>query len=119
MSFKNVFETTDPYQLEYIRDFRKQLKLQETNGLQWLMLPAILILINTDLNPHCNSMNQSWVSEDYILSLSIQFPTQECPVEFRESIQETYPFFVPMCIVIYKRKALINYAQRMNSFENS
>jgi hypothetical protein len=116
-SLKNVFDTVDKYELEYIHQFGKQLGLTEETGLLRFVFPAISILVNRYLNAHCDKMNPTQPSDDYTMALSTQVQSSNCPMPLQVTVQKRYPIAVPMCVVIYKRKALLDYAARMRSID--
>ena len=114
--YANVFKSTNKYEREYLQLFGKQLLL-EGNELSRFCFPAISILVNKDLNPHCDSMNPMQLDVDYTFSLSVQVPITKVPIILQKQIQHLYPYTVPMCLVIYKRKALVYYCKRMLSVD--
>ena len=75
------------------------------------------INISKDSNPQCDAMNHTCMSDDFTLSLSVQCPIDEFPIESKEKIVKIYPLFVPICIVACMRKALLQHAPRMNAFD--
>lgn len=116
-TLKHVFETQDKYELHYIRQFGQQLGLS-TNDLPRFVFPAISILVNRYLNCHCDSMNPTDPLQDYTMAISSQVQSDTCPLPLRLSVQKTYPITVPMCVVMYRRKALNSYARRMHAIDN-
>ena len=116
-TLKDVFETTDKYELQYIREFGEQLGLS-TNELARFVFPAISILVNQYLNCHCDSMNPTDPLQDYTMAISSQVKSDSCPLPLRLSVQKTYPITVPICVVMYRRKALISYSRRMHAMDN-
>lgn len=116
-SLKNVFDTIDKYELEYIHQFGKQLGLTEESGLLRFIFPSISILANRYLNGHCDKMNPTDPSKDFTMAVSAQVQTKNCPMPLRLIVQKEYPIAIPMCLVVYKRKALLDYAARMRSID--
>ena len=106
------FQGTSIFEDKYTKLFGEQLGITEAMGLNRFVFPAVSILVNQDLNPHCDSMNPREMEDDYTFSLSAQVPTNECPRDLYSLLKVSHPVSIPMCIVIYKRKALIDYARR-------
>ena len=55
--YGSLFQTTDKYELEWIREFAEQLLVTDREDKKLFTIPAATFLINKDLNRHCNSMN--------------------------------------------------------------
>ena len=64
------FQGTSIFEDKYIKLFGKQLGITEDMGLDRFVFPAVSILVNKDLNPHCDSMNPCELSlkSPFILS---------------------------------------------------
>ena len=114
----HIFKTTDKYELEYIRLFGQQLCISDENGLDRFCIPGISILINNDLNPHCDTMNPTTSEYDHTLCYSVQIPVGMLPTTLQTSLQYEYKSHIPMCIVLYRRNALTHYSKRMNEVDN-
>ena len=95
--------------------FGQQLGITDDMGLQRFVFPAVSIVVNKDLNPHCDTLNPTNFNDDTTMSFSTQVPTKDCPSELYHSLKELYPNSIPICIVIYKRKCLIDYSKRCSS----
>ena len=113
-TYPDVFSIQNEYEREYIREFGKQLHINESLGLDRFFVPAVSILINRDLNPHFDSMNPTDPDHDYTFSLNLNIPSQNLPYQH----QKSYKHGIPLCIVLYKRKALYHYCKRMKAIDN-
>lgn len=121
-TFNNIFHTNNKYELHYIREFGKQLCINNDLDLDRFFVPSISLLINQELNPHCDSMNPVEKYNDHTVALSCQIPMSKVPIEFSKQFKEEFKYEIPFCLVMYKRKALIYYARRMealNKYMNS
>ena len=113
--FPKAFSRKSDYEEKYIRMFANQLKITNEDDIKKFGFHAITILINNDLNPHCDSMNPSSEDEDYTLSLSVQVPISDIPRDVQGEAMRKYGTSVPLCIVLYKRKCLTDYCKRMTN----
>ena len=117
-TFPDIFNHTNQHERKYIEDFGKQLLITKEMGLDRFNIPALSIVVNRDLKPHYDSMNPVDMIDDYTFSINMEIPTENVPVALKETIKKQYPFSVPLCIVLYRRKALIYYARRMTEIDN-
>ena len=115
--FPLAFTRKSKYEEKYIRMFANQLQITNEDDIHNFGFHAISILINNDLNPHCDSMNPSAPEDDYTLSLSVQVPTSDLPEDIQERAIRKYGSSIPLCIVVYKRKCLHDYCKRMKKLE--
>ena len=74
--FPDVYNCTDEDELEYLKQFGKQLFLDESE-LKRFKFPAASLLVNDDLNPHEDLMNPHNIEMDYTLALSLVVPISE------------------------------------------
>lgn len=119
--FAHIFKCGSTIEKHYIILFAKQLGITEEDDIAALGIHAISILINYDLNPHCDSMNPHSLEDDYTFSISIQVPVLELPMHLRAKAFQLYGSTVPLCIVVYRRKSVIDISRRMkklNAFKN-
>ncbi len=114
-TFNNIFYTNNRYELHYIREFGKQLRIDNDFDLDRFFVPSISLLINQELNPHCDSMNPVEKNNDHTVALSCQIPVSNVPIEFSKQFKQEFKYEIPFCLVMYKRKALIYYARRMDA----
>jgi hypothetical protein len=63
-------------------------------------------------------MNPFDNSEDMSCSINIEIPTNKLPPNIQERVKKQYPSSVLLCVVMYKRKALIYYSRRMLAVED-
>ena len=117
-AYKDLFKTSNPYEKEYLQMFANQLKIGSKDKLDLFSIPAVSILINKDLNPHCDSMNPVDRDLDYTMAMSIVINAEELPEPLRKLIPVNFKSQIPLCVVMYRRKALIYYANRMTKMDN-
>lgn len=115
--YTQSFSTSDKYELEYIRKFGQQLCIQEDEGLERFCIPAISILVNNDLRPHCDSLNPTQKKLDYTLSISVQVPLDILPVYLQNIFKDQYNKTIPFCIVAYRRNCVVHYSKRMHAID--
>ena len=96
-----------------MKKFGLQLHITREMGLDRFCIPAMSILINQDLNPHYDSMNPVDNHDDFTFSMNLQIPLTYLPPTILSTVKKNFPLGVPLCVVLYKRKALCNYAKRM------
>ena len=63
-------------------------------------------------------MNPFDKSDDMSCSVNIEIPTKKLPSNIQETVKKQYPKSIPLCVVMYKRKALIYYSRRMLAVED-
>ena len=56
---KEAFTTEDVFELKYLKLFAEQLGLVSEEDISDFKVPAVSIIVNDDLKPHCDSMNPS------------------------------------------------------------
>ena len=111
--YPNIFKIRNKYEREYLNMFAKQLCITNKTYLEKFGVPAVSILVNQDLNPHYDSMNPVNISDDSTFSLNLLVPIKSLPLCNQQLLKEKFPSGVPLCVVLYKRKALCNYTKRM------
>ena len=116
--YPDIFKCSSRYEKDYISLFGKQLLITKEMGLERFNIPAISIVVNRDLNPHYDSMNPFDKSDDLSCSVNIEIPTKKLPPNIQETVKKQYPRSIPLCVVMYKRKALIYYSRRMLAVED-
>ena len=100
---------------KYVDKFARQLGITARDDLQDFPFQAVSVLINRDLNPHCDSMNPTKEENDYTMALSFMVPTTVIADGLlRDTVEKEFPYYIPMCIVIYKRKCVDYYSSRMS-----
>ena len=113
----NAFKIDSKYHRQYLDMFASQLQLDKESRSRFC-IPAMSLLVNGDLKPHCDTMNPVRYENDYTLSLSVQISIDNLPTTIREKMRNIYPIAIPICLVIYNRKSLDHYAQRMLNIDN-
>ena len=116
--YPDIFKCSSRYKKDYISLFGKQLLISKEMGLERFNIPAISIVVNRDLNPHYDSMNPFDKCDDMSCSVNIEIPTNKLPPNIQERVKNQYPRSIPLCVVMYKRKALIYYSRRMLAVED-
>jgi hypothetical protein len=117
-TFNDIFYTTNENELYYIREFGRQLLIKKDSDLDRFFVPSISLLINQDLNPHCDSMNPVEKCNDHTVAVSCMIPLSNVPIEFSQVLEKEFKYGIPFCLVMYKRKALIHYARRMDAIND-
>ena len=116
--FDKEFKEVSSYEKEYLDLFADQLFITDIEEKKRFCIPAISFLINGDLHPHCDTMNPTSSKDDYTVCLSIQIEKDKLPSSIPQEVIKLYPYSVPFCLVIYKRKALCYYRNRMTRMHN-
>lgn len=97
---------------KYLKMFAKQLLLDPEDE-DRLIFPAVSILVNQELKIHCDSMNPTDPRRDFTMVTTIQIDTTEIlDAKLRSIVQKEYPFKLPICLVVYNRKALDDFVKR-------
>ena len=112
--YPDIFKIQCKHEKECVRKFGQQLYISDAIGLDRFCVPALSILINRELNPHYDSMNPTDPDHDNTFSLNLQIPKSFIP----PNQHILYPDGIPLCIVLYKRKALYHYCKRMKAIDN-
>ena len=60
-------------------------------------------------------MNPTTFEDDYTVCLNVQIPKDELPSSNLKDVTNLYSYSVPFCLVMYKRKALCCYRNRMRN----
>ena len=116
-NFGNAFKIDSKYHHQYLRMFASQLQLDNKSRSRFC-IPAISLLVNGDLKPHCDTMNPVRYENDYMLSLSVQISIDNLPTTICEKMRNIYPIAIPMCLVIYNWKSLDHYTKWMINIAN-
>ena len=111
--FGKEFKVVTSYEKEYLDLFADQLLITDPQEKERFCIPAISFLINGDLNPHCDAMNPTTYEDDYTICLNVQISKDKLPSSILQDVKELYPYTIPFCLVMYKRKALYYYRNRM------
>ena len=101
-----MFDLQHKCEREYLELFANQLEIHDKNDVKDFLIPAISILINDVLNPHCDSMNPSQQEYDNAMAIIVNISIDKIPERHREFLHNKYPNSVPVCIVLYRRKCL-------------
>ena len=112
--FEKEFKKVTQFEKEYLDLFADQLLIHNKAQKERFCIPAISFLINGELNPHCDVMNPTTSQDDYTICLYVQIPKDKLPSSVLHQVDDRmYPFSIPFCLVVYKRKALCYYRDRM------
>ena len=117
--YGSLFQTTDKYELEWIRKFAEQLLVTDEEDKKIFTIPAATFLINKDLNLHCNSMNRKRRDLDNTLGVHASIPISKIPECCKQQVRQHYPgkLYIPLCAVFYNRNALVNYSKRQRNVD--
>ena len=123
LNMKDVFYTNNAYELSYLRWFGQQLLLSDEDGLSRFNIPAISILINGILRPHCDDLNPLDYDQDFTFSLFTMIPLSRVKcVKIRKIAEEKFPLGIPLCLVAYRRRVMnyfLKYLKGIDSYVNS
>ena len=98
---------------EYLQLFAKQLNITNNEDLDVFNIPAISLLINNDLNPHCDSSNPISSQNDITLSITVQVPITSLPKATQTILPKgKFTTSIPFCVVLYRRQCLVNLSKR-------
>ena len=114
----NIFEPSHPCEKEYLELFAKQLNLYDKDDLRDFNIPSISILINSRLNPHCDSKNPISLDHDTTFSITVQVPIQSFSLLLQQTIPNEFTATIPFCIVMYKRQCLMHLANYERKIQN-
>lgn len=118
IGMSKIFETVNPDELQYLRWFGQQLCIAEEDGLDRYNIPALSVLINKILLPHCDELNPLDYLKDFTFSLSATIPLSNINSDsMREKIGILYPGGVPLCFVAYRRKAIEYFVRYLGSIQ--
>lgn len=112
----DCFKIKHPIEREYVEMFCRQLGVTG-NDTDFVGVHAISILVNRDLNPHYDSMNPTHKEDDFTFSVSVQIETNTLSEEVQHLALREYGATIPLCIVMYKRKALYHLCDRSDRLE--
>ena len=120
LNVKDIFFTDNKYEISYLRLFGKQLLLTDEDGLSRFNIPAISILINGILRPHCDDLNPLNYDKDFTFSLSVLIPigNVKCP-KMRDKISKMFPDYIPLCLVAYRRRVVeyfVKYHEKIDKY---
>ena len=116
---KDLFKCACKHEKMVVSKFAKQLLLTNEKDIEDFCIPAISLLINKDLNPHCDDMNPTEWNEDVTFSISVQLALSELslPKKLSTILTNLYGDRIPFCLVVYKRKTLVWWSKRMRSID--
>ena len=117
--YGSLFQTTNKYELEWIRKFAEQLLVTDGEDKKIFTIPAATFLINKDLNPHCDSMNPKRRDLDNTLGVHASIPISKIPECCKQQVRQHYPgkLYIPLCAVFHNRNALVNYSKRQRNVD--
>ena len=121
-SSPHIFEPSHPCEKEYLELFARQLNLYEEHDLQNFNIPAVSLLINNTLNPHCDTKNPISPDHDATFSITVQVPIKSLSMLLQQVIPNQYTNTIPFCIVMYKRQCLMHlsqYERKIDSYISS
>ena len=80
---------------------------------------AISILINNDLQPHCDSLNPSGVHQhrDYTIVSTVIIQVKDLDPKCQDFLKPQFEKEVPICIVIYNQNCLLKYCSYMKDID--
>ena len=105
-SMPSIFEPFHDIEREYLKLFANQLNITDEEDRNKFNIPAVSLLINDVLHPHCDSLNPSKEGQDYTFSITVKVPIDSLPPSVSDILQQKYQTSVPFCIVIYRRNCL-------------
>ena len=109
----SIFKPSSSYEIKYLRQFAKQLIITDDNDISQFIFPALSLLINNDVDPHYDIMNPVESKLDWTMSLSCQVPVKILPKQHYGRAKAEFGNNVPLCLVIYRRKAVEYLSKRM------
>ena len=119
---KRAFEVEDKYEQEYLDKFSQCLNIDKQCYNYCLKFPAVSLLLNKNLNPHCDKLNPKSHERDYAIVITVKIDLQDIDEQHRGYLSQMYSKSVPLCIVLYNRQCLLNYAKHwkcVNEFVKS
>ena len=102
----HIFKPFHDIEQEYLRLFANQLNITNEDDIKLFNIPAVSLLVNDILHPHCDSLNPSKKGQDYTFSITVQVPTDTLPSSVTSILQPKYQKTIPLCIVVYRRNCL-------------
>ena len=99
--------------LHSLHKFGKQLLIKNEGEFIRPSIPAIPILIDSNLTPNMASMNSTESCFDFTIGFSTMIDTSTVPGPHYLSTFEKYGFKIPLCAKIYCCKCLVDYTKRM------
>ena len=113
-----AFSISNSFEMEYVQRFAKQLKITNIQDLNVFPFQSISIIINDDIKPHCDDLNPNDPTRDYTFVITstidpISIDDTETRLFFREQFQES----IPLTIVLYNRKSVVDQAKRTSDIE--
>lgn len=119
LNTKDIFYSNNAYELSYLRWFGQQLLVTDEDGLSRFNIPAISILINGILRPHCDDLNPLDYDKDFTFSLfaMIQLSRVKC-AKMRRIAEEKFPNGIPLCLVAYRRRVIQYFLKYLNGIDN-
>ena len=112
---KGAFSTDDEFELKYLKLFAEQLGLVSEEEISDFKVPAVSIIVNDDLKPHCDSMNPSDEHRDvaFVYTTMMQVSSindlkvqKELSHVFKDGV-------IPLCIILYNRKCLLDLSTKL------
>ena len=105
-----AFMCEDEYEQEYIDKFSDSLNIERQCSNNKLRFPAMSLLINQDLNPHCDKLNPRVDYRDYTIVITSMISLVDIDLEYRDYLRDAFGDLIPLCIVLYNRQCLLNYS---------
>ena len=118
----SIFEPFDDVEREYLHLFANQLNIFNEEDKNVFNIPAVSILINDVLHPHCDTLNPTREDQDFTFSSTVQIPVKSLPSSVRNILQPRFQTSVPFCIVIYRRNCLYQlsmYHKRLKNYQET
>ena len=107
-TFPDLFKPIHDIEKEYHQLFARQLNIFEEDELNKFNIPAVSLLINDQLRPHCDSLNPVNKEYDATLSITVHVPMSEVPKSITHHFSNRFTTTIPFCIVLYRRQCLVN-----------
>ena len=114
---RDTFSSKNSTYNHYLQLFANQLNITDNHQLQQFCIPAISIIINNKLAPHCDSSNPIEVNEDKTLVVTKIIPRDKIDTTLSIDNNKHFKNGIPLCIVMYKRQCLLKKVQNQQKFD--